>query len=179
MKQAKRRKYRHLFRIGGFGSNQTINLAVPCSDAKATVRLSRSEADVIQGKPGVALACANAKCAMGSNGVFPHRVYLAEFTHSCAFIVDRIDRQGQPAHCIRYRHDDGSWIKKFDVPGGKIKLIRSGDAERNITLSPPQKHSYRPGRPSGESNGSRSKTLPHGAARRAVEAGWVIAPKAE
>ena len=172
----KRRKYRHLFRIGGIGGNQTINIAVPCSDAKSVVRMSRAEADVFRGKPGIAVACADARCAMESDGIFPHPVYLAEFTRSHAYIVDRLDRQGQPAHCVKYEHDDGEWIRKFDAPGGKAKLLRSGNAERVVTLRVPQKHQYRPGRPKGNSDGSRSKPLPSGAARRAIEAGWLVVP---
>lgn len=173
MKKPKRRRYRHLFRFGGFGGHQTVNISVPCSDAKSFVRLSRTEADVIRGKPGVALACANAQCAMDNKGLFPHPVYLAEFTRSSAYIVDRLNRQGQPTHCVRYRHDDGGWIGKFDVPGGKARLIRSGEAERTVTLSVPSKNKYRAGRPQGNQDGSRSKTMPHGATRRAIEAGWI------
>lgn len=179
MEKTKRRKYRHLFRLGGFGGNQTVNIAVPVSDARSTVRLPRKEADVIAGKPGMAVACANAQCSMVNPGVFSHPVYLAEFTRTHAYIVDRLSRQGQPTHCVRYRHDDGGWIAKFDKPGGKAKLIRSGDAERTVTLSPPQKHKYRPGRPKGTQDGSRSKSMPHGATRRAIEAGWVALPASE
>jgi hypothetical protein len=177
MGKTKRRKYRHLFRFGGFGGKQTVSIAVACSDASHRVRLPRAEADVLAGKPGISVACANAQCAMDGKGNFPHPVYLAEFVRSYAYIVDRLDRHGQPTHCVKYRHDDGNWIGKFDKPGGKAKLIASGDAERVVNLSPPQKHRYRPGRPRGTIDGSRSKTLPHGAHKRAIDAGWVIAPQ--
>lgn len=174
----RQRKYRHIFRMGGFGGGQTVNIAVPCVDAKSTVRITRTEANVIHGKAGIAVACANAECAMESPKAFPHKVYMAEFTKSKAYIVDRLDRNGQPARCIRYRHDDEQWIGKFDKPGGKRKLILSGDVERVVTLSPPAQRNKPSvaGRPKGKSDGSRTSKMGYGATKRAIEAGWIVAP---
>lgn len=174
MPKIKRRS--HVFRIGGFGGSQTINISVPCSDAKGEVRMTRTKAAVLRGKPGIAVTCANAQCAMDSEGVFPHPCYLAEFTRSKAYIVDRLNARGQPSHCVRYRHDDAAWIDKFDKPGGKNKLLKSGEVERTIRLYPPAHRGSQAGsRPSRRDGSRTNKPLPGGAARRAINAGWIVA----
>lgn len=169
----KRLNYRHTFRLGFGDDGQTFNICVAMSQPKASVRLDRTEADVIAGKAGIAVACADMKCAERNSKSFPHPVYLAEFTKTRAYFVDKLDKDGQPKHCICYAHDDGEWIVKFDQPGGKKKLIRSGDVERTITLTPPPR--WRPrelNRPKGKYNASRTKPMSYGSKKRAIEAGW-------
>ena len=179
-RQPKIKRYQHYFRIGGFGGGQTVNIAVPWSPAKHTIRMTRTAADVLAGKQGIAVACANALCATTHSNLFPHPVYMAEFTHRHAFIVDRVDRKGQPSHCIKYRHDDQTWIQEFDAPGGKKKLLKSGQAERVVTLDPPAPRVSQAGKnaPRGraEQKGARSsgKRLSSGSMRRAIDAGWVL-----
>lgn len=173
MKQ-KRRKYRHTFRFSA-PHGKTFNVCVPMRSAKTTVKMTRTERDVIAGKPGIAVACANFECVMRlGETIFPHPVYFAEFTKTRCYIVTALDKDGQPKRCICYSHDDGEWIERFDRPGGKLALIRSGASEREVTLHPPPNQDlYRPGRARGKNDGTRSKAMPRGANKRAIDAGWI------
>lgn len=160
----------------------SFRFVVPVSDATSTVKIEREEIDVLSGKPGIATACADMKCAMRSSAAFPHPVYFAEFTKTCAFFVDKV-KNGVPVHCIRYMHDDHT-IAIFDIPGvGKKELIKSGQAKRVITLSP--RPPARISRPkvadlrSGKRTGERRKYMPINALGRAIEAGLINPAHAE
>lgn len=177
------RRYKHTMYFGIPGQSTTIKFRLPYSHATQKVVLSRTETDVLAGKPGVAAACADALCALAAaaNGSakFPHKVYFAEFTQRAAFIVDKI-KNGQPVHCVKYLHNDCT-IPMFDRPGGKRALLRSGQATRDIILRPPHKGETRHGRsdPHGKDSGMRSKrpTVARESLKRAIESGLIVDPR--
>jgi hypothetical protein len=107
------------------------------SDAISDVVLMREDIDASNGKPGIQVECMNAQCGLRSAKAFNHPVYMIEFRDTRAWVVDKLDAMGMPAHCIRYYHHEGDEQKEFDAKGGKRRLIKSGRVRKTITLYAP------------------------------------------
>ena len=75
---------RHMFHFGVPGCKGTISHAVPMSYGTEIIRIERVKADVKQGTPGIAVACADMVCALRHKDVFPHGLHYAEFTRTRA-----------------------------------------------------------------------------------------------
>jgi hypothetical protein len=140
--QEKIKRRRHVFRLDLHGV--PIEWPTPYSDGKHTVTIHRTRGDIKAGQPGIAVACADMKCAMRNKNAFPHPVYFAEFGEHFCYIVDRWSkRQNKPLHCLRYRHNDKT-IPIFDIPAstkggmsGKDLLLESDEAVLDIVCHPP------------------------------------------
>lgn len=152
-----------------------------CSPAKQRVVISREVKDVLSARAGSTIACMNSNCAHRLQNSFPHKVYLAVFTASAAYFVDRLKRNGQPDHCVWYRHNDGESVGIHDKFGPQ-EIIKRGIANKTIVLRPPQRMLNRKqirkqtSKPRPESPGPKKEALPVGARRRAVAAGILVLP---
>lgn len=127
--------HRHIFRyISADGT--VLKFPCKCRDGTETVRIFRTREDVIRGVPGMACACADMQTVHRTKPFKTHECKgFIEFTHTQCYVVDKVNKAGHPISCVRYRHDDTT-IPKFDVKGGKQKLLRSIECERWITLRP-------------------------------------------
>lgn len=137
MKKGRLLKQRHTLSLFLPGLKEPVSFQLPMSDAVKPVTLERKEADAFNGKPGYAVECMNAQCGLREMGKFPHPVHLIEFTDSRCFVVDKVNKAGQPLHCVRYYHHDGDEQKEFDLPGGKQRLIKSGRVNKPLVLLAP------------------------------------------
>lgn len=155
-KKRVRQKHYFLLRIT---KQQMVRIGVPVSDAKETVTLNRTVANVLAGTEGMSISCANADCALKS-GAFPHPVYMAAFSDNRAFVVDKLDKRGVPSHCVRYAHNEGEFQKEYD-PKGKQRLAKTSGVEKAFVLTPPPK---RRAAGTGVSHGGTSG--PNGRAKR-------------
>lgn len=178
MKQ--RRKNNHYFLLKVSARN-TIRLPVKARNANATVILSRTLQDVLSGSErGMAVACANAQCALRENGnAFPHPVFMAEFTDNRAYIVDKLDKRGVPKSCVVYAHSEGKFQKQFDTKS-KNQLAKMSGLEKRFILTPVTVHKT-PGKSGTRSplyGKKRSIAVNKGSIARALRAGLVLDPKA-
>jgi hypothetical protein len=140
---------------------------IPMSDAKTNVKLHRLPVDAYNGIPGMAMECMNSQCGLREAEKFTeHRVFLMEFTDTRAFVVDRLNAQGMPAHCVRYYHHQMDEQREFDKPGGKQRLLAAGLVEKDIHLLAPTKSTRhipnpnpRPRNENGRETGPRRGSL--------------------
>jgi hypothetical protein len=103
-------------RIGSL-SEDGVSWLIPYHDARQDVVVERKMVDIWKGNPGVAGDCMNAQCILRNKDVFPHAVFLASVMKSRVFIVDRVTKDGEPAHAVRYILGavDGADIARHDV----------------------------------------------------------------
>lgn len=152
-----------------------------CALATKKVTITRAIKDALNGRAGSTIACMDSNCAMRSASLFPHKVYLAVFTASSAYIVDKLDHGGQPSHCVWYRHNDSEAIGIHDNVSPK-EIIRLGLAETTITLRPPKRWLNRKQvrnqttKPHPAAPGPKKEVLPTGARKRALAAGILVLP---
>src|SRR5262245_19067216 len=127
-------KQRHTLKFFVPGLREPMVLKIPMSDATSEVELHREVIDLKNGIRGTAVECMNAQCGLRLARAFSHPVFLVEFTDTRAFVVDKLNRQGMPVHCVRYYHHEGDEQREFDKKGGKQKLVRSGKAKKTFKL---------------------------------------------
>lgn len=154
------KRKRHVFRTWVQGQKTPIVTPVLCSPATTSVDTTITELDVRSGAPGISVACAiHHVCAQ--ENPFPHPAYHIEVSRTRVAVVDKINkRTGQWTHCVVYGHNKAAWTKEFDRPGGKAQLLKQWTGDVSVTLSPPPKDAYRPGRARGKNDGSRSPVSP-------------------
>ena len=162
-------------------------LVVKADPATHRVEMTRTSADVIHSKRGATVGCTNSNCAVRSaaSGAFPHPVYLAIFVKTSAYIVDKLDRNGQPAHVVWYKHNDAVSVELNDKVLSRRALLRQLDMRKTVVLSPPLvragiKNVYCEGtHPQAERNAQtpRRNAVPRGAMARAEKAGLLILQK--
>jgi hypothetical protein len=166
---------KHYFTVPMTGK-EVVRIPVRVVDAKAPVTLSRTIKDVLNGTAGMAVTCANAICALRLNGsVFPHPVYMVEFTDHRAYVVSKLNKSGVPVQCYRYAHNEGAFQKQYDTKG-KNRLAKMSGVEKDFTLTPPPVQRRAPGHgvshggTSGP-NGRNRKVMSRKAVARAERAG--------
>jgi hypothetical protein len=157
---------------------------VKCSPATRKVELKRSDIDVLTSRRGTSVGCTNSNCAVRmGRAAFGHDVFLADFTKTSVYIVDKLDKNGQPKHCIWYKHNDGATIDMNDHVVNRKDLLRSLDMGKTVVLRPPRtrigrviakSHSHTPSAESRTQETERRKPVAYGAMRRAVEAGLLV-----
>lgn len=153
---------------------------VACSPATHVVKLTREAMDVLQSKQGTTVGCTNSNCAARvGEAVFGHPVFLAEFTKTSAYIVDRLDRYGMPKHCIWYKHNDGETIDLNDHIVSRTELLKRINLGKAVVLRPPANRvGQKPSAPHAQAprhaQTARRNPVAHGAIRRAKEAGLFV-----
>jgi hypothetical protein len=163
---------------GPEGKETSLYWTVKVSDATALVTVNGALIHALRSTAGVTIGCGLSNMAIDNADQFRHPVYLASFTKTGALLVDRLKKDGSPAHAVRYRHHYAHITDANDR--GILKRMAKEDPaimEREFTLYPPTKN-----RPSGKNAGKtprerRGKTdhgksfVPRGALARAVRAG--------
>jgi hypothetical protein len=163
--------------------NRKTFLRVPFSNAKKPVEIpvKLAAAFVDQTRRGVPWECIVAeaiKAHVNGDG-FSHKA-IPEFAYvvgSAAYVVDRVSKYNGnlPTHVVRYKHNFGGTLRKFDRYSKSKFFNEFGQSEVTIRLSVPRKHGepgYRGtlGRTGVRNNGG----VLRGAHRRAVDAGYAI-----
>lgn len=164
------------------GNEQSLWWTVRVTDARRPVTVNGDVLHALKGQPGVTIGCGLSNMAIDRRNAkaFPHPVYLACFTKTTAFLVDRLRKNGSPEHAVVYRHSYGHITDRNDDDTLK-KMVTDDPSimERSFTLRVP---SVRP--PSGATAGQTKKEdkgksghgqafVPRGALARAVKAGRI------
>lgn len=176
MSNGKKQRKRQLSRIyyGPDGRETSMYWTVPVTDAKKPVTINGSAAAALRAHRGKTVGCALSLAGMENAEQFGHDVYLISVTKSTMLVVDRLNKDGSPAHAVRYGHGYGEIIDSND--DGTLKKIvkeRPEIMERPFHLRPPRK---RPTGPHGEhtrtsvSGAHRVYAHQRGALARAVKA---------
>jgi len=79
---------------------------VEVSDAKRPIQINGTVGHALRAYAGVTIGCALSNTAIdkANAALIGHPVYLAEVTPRTAYLVDRLGKDGQPVHAIRYSH---------------------------------------------------------------------------
>lgn len=152
---------------------------VECSPAKQEIVLMREIVDILKSKQGTTIGCTNSNCAVRMKDIFPHPVIFSEFTKTSVYILDKLDRNGQPKHCVWYKHNDGESVDLNDVIVDRKELAETIDHHKKIRLLVPRSRAGIK-KPTGKGPRSDKYTevarrkvhLSHGAKLRAQKAGF-------
>ena len=182
LKKRSRRIY-----CGPPGKETSVYWTVRVSDAKKSVTINGSIKDALQGAEGSTVGCAISNVGFSNRDGFPHPCYLVSVSKRVAYVVDKLDKAGQPCHAVEYHHSYGRITEENDK-GTLKKLVREKPEimERPFTLRPPSpstKRKHGPSHFTGERTAPgqkpRGATIVHrGALARAELAGRVSAPVA-
>lgn len=155
-KRASKSKYtphRHRMLLEVLEGQKPFEFWVKARRADQIVKINRKLVDIARGKKGMAVTCANARCAMRENShAFPHPVHMAEFTDRRAYIVDKLTKDGHPYSCVVYDHQQGEFQRAFDTKP-KSQLVKMSGVEGTVSLYPPARNL--PGE--GSRKGGRSR----------------------
>jgi hypothetical protein len=164
------------------GAEKSLWWTVKVTDAKKPVKVNGSVLHALRGHPGVTIGCGLSNMAIDKANAeaFPHPVHLASFTSSTALMVDRLSKDGSPAHAVLYCHSYGHITDRNDK-GTLKRLVREDPTimERPFVLRAPRKSSRSgvgagktPRDQRGKSDRARA-FVPRGALARAVKAGRI------
>lgn len=182
MKKRSRRIY-----CGPPGKETSVYWTVKVSDAKQDVTINGSLKDALLGAEGSTVGCAISNVGFSNRDEFPHPCYLVSVSKRVAYVVDKLDKAGQPCHAVEYHHSYGRITEENDK-GTLKQLVKEKPQimERPFTLRTPppstkkkKKQSYYTGERSPSGAKPRGATFVHrGALARATLAGRVSAPVA-
>lgn len=176
---AKTHRHHRTARIyyGPDGHETSMWWKVYVTDAKKPVIIDGKAADALRACAGKTVGCAMSLAGMDNEAAFGHPAYLVSVTKSTMLVVDRLSKDGSPAHAVRYGHSYGAIVDGNDDGSLKRAVAKNPEImERPFHLRPPRK------RPTGShgaairkhgSTTTRSFTHQHGALARAVKAGRI------
>src|ERR1700758_2547003 len=109
------RRTRRIY-YGPPGAETSLWWSVKVSDARKPVTVNGNVLHALKGHPGVTIGCGLSNMAIdkANAAAFPHPVHLASFTKSTAMIVDRLNKDGSPAHAVLYGHSYGHITDRND-----------------------------------------------------------------
>lgn len=187
MSKKKQRRRHQTARIyyGPEGRETSMYWTVSVTDAKKMVAINGTTMAALRAHRGVTIGCALSMAGMDSAEHFGHEVYLISVTKSTLLAVDRLHKDGSPAHAVRYGHNYGDIVDMND--SGKLKQMvkeRPEIMERSFSLKPPRKrptgpHNVPGNQARGGSTPKRTYTHHQGALDRAVKAGRISPSAAE
>lgn len=182
LKRRHRKRRTKRIYYGPEGKEMSMWWTVRYRDATTTVSLNGSVAHALRGLSGRTVGCTISECGIDNSQAFPHPALLISVTKSTVLVVDKLDKQGQPCHAVRYGHQYGRIIEANDK--GVIKKIVKDDPsfmDRQFKLTPPRVQ-----RPTGphanhvkKSNRLNATFVPRGAMKRAVDAGLMSSAVAQ
>jgi hypothetical protein len=183
-KKQRRRHQTAKIYYGPEGRETTMYWTVSVTDAKKTVAINGTTMAALRAHRGVTIGCALSLAAMDDVEQFGHEVYLISVTKSTLLAVDRLHKDGSPAHAVRYGHTYGAIVDMNDT--GKLKKLvkeRPEVMERSFSLRPPRKRPTGPHNvpinPARGDTPKRTYTHHQGALNRAVKAGRISPSAAE
>jgi hypothetical protein len=171
--------------FGPDGAETSLYWTVRVTDAKKPVTLDGKVVHALMGERGKTIGCGLSNMAVdrANAGAFPHPVIVASFAKRIAWIVDKVDKAGQPVHAVRYQHSYGHITDANDA--GLLKKMVKEKPElmnRPFTLRVPVKQT---GNKWGTNPQAANTAKPRGstfanrgALARAVKAGRISKPAA-
>lgn len=164
--------------FGPPGREGGLSFTARVTDAKRNVSINGRALDALRACRGVTIGCAISNTAMANVAAFPHKVYYAHITATCAYLVDKINSNGQPTHAVRYHHaykhitednDTGAWKKM--VAETPTLMERSFALRVPRTSKPTGPHATK--RAATSTNLAPRNSGARGAIRRAKKAGFI------
>lgn len=136
-------------------------------DGKADVLVNGNAGHALRASRGKTIGCAISLMAYENKTLFPHEVLLVHVTASRLYIVDKVNAQNQPCHCVRYEHSYGH-VTECNDAGTLKEMVKENPAlmERSFTIRVP-----RVGKPRGPHSTKRAVTTNVGARRGGVTRG--------
>jgi len=105
-------------------------------NATRPVLLNGTVEEAMRGKEGLSIGCHLSNVAKANKSVFPHPALYISFTKSVALVVTKIIK-GQPAHCVRYRHNYSQYVDLNDTDPSKAVVKAHPELfNRQFTLYP-------------------------------------------
>lgn len=156
-------------------SNEPLYWIVRVTDARHVVEMNGSLADAILGTPGSTIGCHLSNCAKRNAKVFPHPCKVAAFTKTSCLIVTEV-KNGSPTKAVKYAHSYGDLVELNDKDHGKNHIKAHPElAEKVFRLRlPPKDHGKSTWKHTRRAEGAPRRTkIPHGALKRAIDAGLV------
>ena len=150
---------------------------VPCRDSKVDVTLYRTRRDITTAKPGNVRECADAQCGIRERKKFPHAFHGIVVFPSVAYVIDKVDADGEPAHLIRYyrtkseRKDIANFDKHGkDAIGPRQITLKAVPAARRLGANAGRPHHPKPAKA-----GPRKKPLLRHVRRRGIARRFLMA----
>ena len=176
----KRRKKQTTKQIyyGPEGHEKDLYWTVTASPAKRTVVVNGEVVHALKATEGLTIGCALSNVAYDNSDAFPHPVFLVVVQKSILLAVDRLKKNGEPAHVVVYDHNYKR-ITECNDDGTLKKMVKETPElmQREFTLHPPRKTRQQgktAGKSHGNGDGSRGTTfIPKGALARAMRAGRI------
>jgi hypothetical protein len=180
--KAKRRKAatKRIY-YGPEGHEKGLWWTVTVAPAKRTVVVDGEVLHALQATEGLTIGCALSNVAFDNAEAFSHPVYLAVFQKSIALLVDRLKKDGSPAHAVIYEHNYKR-ITECNDDGTLKRMVKDDPSimQRKFILHPPRRNKKQGKTAGGRGNrnpaGRRGTTFaPQGALARAIRAGRIPA----
>jgi hypothetical protein len=149
-------------------------------NATKPVRFNSTVEDAMSGHAGLSIGCHLSNAAMNSKEAFGFHVEYVSFTKSGALAITKIVN-GQPSHCVRYRHNYSTYVDLNDKDPSKRVIKEHPELfARQFTLYPYKTYDphWKPeyGR---KETGKRKFAAMTGELKRMVNAGLVMIPVSE
>ncbi len=87
-------------------------------NATRSVALNGTVEEAMNARGGVSIGCHLSNVATKNKSAFPHPALYISFTKSVALVITKITN-GQPSHCVRYRHNYGKYVDLNDTDPSK------------------------------------------------------------
>jgi len=155
------------------GTSKPLYWTLKVKNATKAVPLDGTVEHAMQGEPGRSIGCHLSITGMDNKAAFPHEVVYISFTRSVALVVTKITN-GQPSHCVRYRHNYGHYVDLNDKDPGKTFVKDHPEFfNRQFTLHPykPGKAHHRPEYGRRETGERAKHQMAKGELRRLKDAG--------
>ena len=177
-KKKRRGKIRSLTFWNGNGEKKKVFCRVFDGKTSLAFHLVLDQYLIITSEKGVPWNCLLARGCKKHKDAFPHKMFAAFAVGGLIYIQStEVTRAGQVPTMIRYKHNFGKALRKFDQFSREGFLRLFGDQGVEIELSPPPKSSRQTGGERGEHDRTArdptriDRAVARGAYRRALDAG--------
>ena len=117
-------------------SGSRLYWTMKVKNATKKVVLNGSVLDAMTGLAGISIGCHLSNVGLANKKAFPHPAVYISFTKSIALVITKIVK-GQPAHCVRYRHNYSQYVDLNDTdPSKTVVKMHPEFFERPFTLYP-------------------------------------------
>jgi hypothetical protein len=96
---------------GPVGHETEMYWTIEVSDAQSNVVINGNVLHALRAHRGMTIGCGLSRMAIDETNAaaFPHPALLASFTKATAIIMDKLKKDGSPAHGILYDHSPWAW----------------------------------------------------------------------
>lgn len=142
-------------------------------NATRSILLNGTVEEAMRGKEGLSIGCHLSNVAKANKSAFPHPALYISFTKSVALVITKIIR-GQPARCVRYRHNYGQYVDLNDADPSKAVIKAHPELfNRQFTLYPYKTYRYQAKNNPKTDNASKH-TMMRGELARMKRAGLIM-----